>query len=142
MTSTAHSVTPEDIMAFLDGELSASEARAVSAHLEGCAQCAMVAEQFRATSRMLSRWDLPAVSVELEDTVRSSAAKAAVGHRTAKPGAFFRGSTRSWKPLMIGGGGLAASALLAVVVLLAVRPRSSPPSAAVVAADSNGNLHG
>jgi len=142
MTTAAHSVTPEDIMAFLDGELSASEARAVSAHLKDCAQCAMVAEQFRATSQMLSRWDLPAVSVELEDTVRSSAAKAAVGHRTAKPGAFFRGGTRRWKPLMIGGGGLAASALLAVVVLLAVRPRSSPPSAAVVAADSNGNLHG
>jgi hypothetical protein len=141
MTSTTHSVAPEDIMAFLDGELSASEARAVSAHLDDCAECAIVAEQFRATSQMLSRWSVPGVSVELEDTVRSSAAKAAVGHRTAKPGAFFRGGIRRWKPLMIGGGGLAAAALLALVVLLAVRPRSSPPSAASIAADSNGKFH-
>ena len=101
MTTAAHSVAPEDIMAFLDGELSASEARAVSAHLEGCAQCAMVAEQFRATSQMLSRWSVPGVSVELEDTVRSSAAEAAVGRRTARPGAFLRGGTRRWRPLMM-----------------------------------------
>jgi hypothetical protein len=128
-------------MAFLDGELSASVAQTVSAHLKDCAQCAMVAEQFRATSQMLSRWDVPAVSVELEDTVRSSEAQAAVGHRTAKAGAFFRGSTRRWRPLMIGGGGLAGAAFLWLVVMLAVRPRSSPPSAAYIAGDSNGNFH-
>jgi anti-sigma factor RsiW len=140
MTTTAHSVAPEDIMAFLDGELSASEARAVSAHVKDCAQCAMVAEQFRATSRLLSRWDVPAVSVELEDTVRSSAAKVAVGHRTVKAGAFFRGSTRRWRPLMIRGGGLAAAALVTFVGLWAVRPRSSPPSANSIAINSNGNF--
>src|SRR5258708_39648888 len=104
MTTTTHCVAPEDIMAFLDGELSASEARAVSAHVKDCAQCAMVAEQFRATSRLLSRWDVPAVSVELEDTVRSSTAKIAVGHRTVKAGAFFRGSTRRSR-LILGCGG-------------------------------------
>jgi hypothetical protein len=129
MTTTTHCVAPEDIMAFLDGELSASEARAVSAHVKDCAQCAMVAEQFRATSQMLSRWEVPGMSAELEDSVRSSAAKAAMGHGTARPGAFFRGSARRWRPLMIGSGGLAAAALLALVVLLAVRQRSSPPSA-------------
>ncbi|MCU1251793.1 MAG: hypothetical protein JWQ49_4822 [Edaphobacter sp.] len=138
--TTIHTVTPEDIMAFLDGELSASEARTVSAHLKDCAQCAVVAEQFRATSRLLSRWDVPAVSAELEDTVRSSAAKIAVGHRTIKAGAFFRGSERRWRPLMIGSGGLAAAALLALVVLLAVRQRSSPPSADSIAINSNGNI--
>src|SRR5258708_11359942 len=114
MTTTTHCVAPEDIMAFLDGELSASEARAVSAHVKDCAQCAMVAEQCRATSQMLSRWEVPGMSAELEDSVRSSAAKAAMGHGTARPGAFFRGSARRWRPLMIGSGGLAAAALLAL----------------------------
>jgi anti-sigma factor RsiW len=65
MNSTTHCVAPEDIMAFLDGELPASEAQTVSAHLEDCAQCAIAAEQFRATSQRLSRWDVPRVSVEL-----------------------------------------------------------------------------
>jgi hypothetical protein len=128
-------------MAFLDGELSASVAQTVSAHLKDCAQCAMVAEQFRATSQMLSRWEVLGVSAEVEDSVRSAAAKAAMGHGIAKPGAFFRGSARRWRPLMIGSGGLAAAALLALVVLLAVRQRSSPPSAAYIAGDSNGNFH-
>jgi anti-sigma factor RsiW len=140
MNSTTHCVAPEEIMAFLDGELSASEAQTVSAHLEDCAQCAMVAEEFRATSEMLSRWIVPGVSVELEDTVRSSAAKAAVGHRKSKPGAFVRGGPRRWRPLMIGGGGLAAAALVAFVMLWAVRPRSSPPSGASIVTNSNGNV--
>ena len=74
MTTTAHSVAPEDIMALLDGELSASEERAVSAHLKDCAQCAMVAEQFRATSQMLSRWDVGAAPAVLEESVAAKTA--------------------------------------------------------------------
>ena len=78
-------VAPEDIMAFLDGELSASEAQTVSAHLKDCAQCAMVAEQFRATSEMLSRWDVEAAPAALEDSVKKLAAKAAA-HRAVAIG--------------------------------------------------------
>jgi anti-sigma factor RsiW len=90
MTSTTHAVAPEDIMAFLDGELPAFEAQTVSAHLKECAQCAMVAEQFRATSQMLSRWDVPGFSVELGDSVRSLAAKAATGTGPRSQCAGFR----------------------------------------------------
>ena len=138
MNTATHSVAPEDIMAFLDGELSAAETQTVSAHLKDCAECALVAERFHATSQMLSRWDVPALSLELERSVRSSAARFGIGQRTTKPGAFFRGSARRWRPLMIGGGGLAAVALLAFVVLLAVRPRSSAPRAAMIQS-TNGN---
>jgi hypothetical protein len=131
MTSTAHSVAPEDIMTFLDGELSASEARAVSAHLKDCAQCAMVAEQFRATSRMLSRWDVEAAPAALEDSVKKIAAKAAVHRAIVKSRSTgFRGR----RLLVIGSG---ATAVVALLVLAVVFPfsRHSPPRAELVLAD-------
>src|ERR1700746_701446 len=115
MTTTGHSVAPEEIMAFLDGELSASEAQAVSAHLKACAQCAMVAEQFRATSEMLSRWDVEAVPGTLEDGVNELAdrdAHRAVVRSVSKSGSTgFRG-----RLLVVGSGAVAVMALLVVAV--------------------------
>jgi anti-sigma factor RsiW len=122
MTTTTHSVAPEDIMAFLDGELSAVEARAVSAHLKDCAQCAMVAEQFRATSEMFSRWDVEAAPASLEDSVAAKAAthRAAVNSRPAR----FRGR----RLLAIGSGAVAVMALLVVAVFF--RPSGQSRSSA------------
>jgi len=127
MTTTAHSVAPEEIMAFLDGELSAVEARAVSAHLKDCAQCAMVAEQFRATSQMLSRWDVEAAPAALEDSV---AAKAAA----------HRGAVRSWvtgfgrrRRLVVGSGAVAVMALLVVAVFFQLSGQSHSSDELVLA---------
>jgi uncharacterized protein DUF4349/putative zinc finger protein len=131
MNSTAHCVAPEDIMAFLDGELPASEARAVSAHLEDCAQCAMVGEQFRATSQMLSRWDVPEVSAKLEDSVRKLSAKAATQRAVIKS---RRTGFRGRRLLVIGSGAVAVVALLMVAVFFPFS-RHSPPSAELILAD-------
>ena len=79
MTTITHAVAPEDIMALLDGELSASEAKAVSAHLDHCAECAAIAEQFRHTSEMLAHWNVPPVPAKLESSIRGLAS----GHRIA-----------------------------------------------------------
>ena len=137
MTTTGHSVAPEEIMAFLDGELSALEAQTVSAHLKDCAQCAMVAEQFRATSEVLSRWDVEAAPLAVEDSVRKLAAKAAahlaVGKLTSTE---FSGSTgfRGRRLLVIGSGAMAVMALLVAVVFLR-SSRQSPPAAEMILAD-------
>jgi anti-sigma factor RsiW len=131
MNSTTHCVAPEDIMAFLDGELPPSEVQTVSAHLEDCAQCAIAAEQFRATSRILSRWDVPRVSVELEDSVRKLSAKAAAHGAVVKSRSTgFRGR----RLLVIGSGAVAVMALLMVAVFFPFS-RHSPPSAELVLAD-------
>jgi len=58
MNIAAHTVSPEEVMAFLDGELTPEEANAVSHHLEECPECAYVAEQFRQTSRGLDNWEI------------------------------------------------------------------------------------
>src|SRR5260370_11995299 len=130
MTTTTHSVAPEDIMAFLDGERSASEARTVSAQLEDCAQCAMVAEQFRATSQMLSRWDVETAPAALADSVKKLAAKAAARRAVVESRSTgFRG-----RRLLIGSGAVAVMALLVVAVFFR-SSRQPPPSVAVMLAD-------
>jgi len=131
MTTTTHTVAPEEIMALIDGELSAPEARAVSAHLKDCAQCTMVAEQFRATSEMLSRWDVGAAPAALEDSVKKLGAKAAAHRAVSKSlSTGFRGR----RLLVIGSGAVAVMALLVVAVLLR-SSRQSPPSAQLVLSD-------
>src|SRR5580704_1473950 len=130
MNSTTHCVAPEDIMAFLDGELPASEVQTVSAHLEDCAQCAIAAEQFRATSRILSRWDVPGVPVELEDSVRKLAAKATAHRAVVKSGST---GFRRWRLLGIGSGAVAVAALLLLVFF--PFSRHSPPRAQLALAD-------
>ncbi len=55
-----HPVAPEEIMAFLDGELSADRAQSVSAHIEQCAGCGEIGESLRATSRKMAAWTVEA----------------------------------------------------------------------------------
>ncbi len=141
MTTIEHSVAPEDVMALLDGELSAAEERAVSAHLENCAQCAMLAEELRSTSRSLSRWSVPAVPDELEDSVMELAARAAVGRKIAKRRTWFRGGFWNWK-LMVSGGAVAMALLALVVFLPTTSNPSAPPSSAPMLTSVDGNLHG
>ena len=76
MNTAEHSVAPEEVMAFLDGELSAADARAMAQHLAQCTECALVAEELRGTSRTLSQWSVPAVPHGVEEVVESKGAEA------------------------------------------------------------------
>ena len=134
MTTTGHSVAPEEVMAFLDGELSAVEAQTVSAHLKDCAQCAMVAEQFRATSEMLSRWDVEAVPGSLEDGVNELADRAAARRASTKSGVKSGSTGFRGRLLLVGSGAVAVMALLVVAVFFPFS-RHSPPSSELVLAD-------
>jgi hypothetical protein len=115
MNPAAHSVAPEGVMAFLDGELPTPEAQVVSAHLARCAECASLAEQLQATSHTLSRWKVPAVSPELEDSVNQIAANAGSVHRSAT--LIARTRSVSWRWAIVGGGAVAAVLLLAISLL-------------------------
>lgn len=69
MNTTAHPVAPEEVMAFLDGELCATDAQAISTHLEHCAECTAIAEQFRTTSEKLTSWTVDVLPPSLEETI-------------------------------------------------------------------------
>ena len=69
MTTMMTHVEPEEMMAWLDGELPVEEAGTVAAHVEECAVCATVAAQFRKTSEELAGWSLPDAPTSVETTV-------------------------------------------------------------------------
>lgn len=51
--STQHAFEPEEIMAYLDGELEARQAAALASHLEHCGECQAVVAQLRQVSERL-----------------------------------------------------------------------------------------
>ncbi len=116
MNTVTHPVAPEEVMAFLDGELAPAEAQAVSVHLDQCAECASLADRFRSTSESLAQWTVPVVPSSLEEPVMNEIAQVASRLTPAKAKPYLRPNLWGWRQWALGGGG----ALAAVVVLLVV----------------------
>lgn len=116
MNITTHSVAPEEVMAFLDGELSATEAHAVSAHIEHCTDCAKIVEQLRSTSRSLTEWKVDPVPVRLGNSVGYSVAKIKSGFNIGKGSLFLRTSFWTRKQWAIASAGTLAAMVLVVFI--------------------------
>ena len=103
MNIAPHTVSPEEVMAFLDGGLAPEEANAVSQHLEECPECAYVAEQFREMSRGIANWEIEALPAKAEDSILTAMAVA-------------KARNPSWirQPWVFASAGAAASILLIV----------------------------
>jgi hypothetical protein len=56
MTAELHGFQPEEVMAYLDGEITGERALALSEHLEHCAECSELADDFCALSQQLIAW--------------------------------------------------------------------------------------
>ncbi len=115
MNSTVHSVAPEEIMALFDGELSADERQAVATHLEQCAECAAIRDQFLDTSRALAQWTVPEAPPSLDRAMEAKIANKSLspGDRSPRTLAPVGGNRRLWA---VGSGGALAGALLVVAV--------------------------
>jgi hypothetical protein len=124
MSTTAHPVAPEEVMTFLDGELSAADAQAISAHLDRCAECSALAAQFRSTSGSLSAWNVQAVPATLEDSVRDLAAKTCSGLKIGNANLFVRASFWTWRQWALGSGGTLAALLFVLAIFLPTLHRS------------------
>jgi hypothetical protein len=129
MSYQTHTVAPEDVMALLDGELSAAEAAVVSAHLEQCAECGRLAAELRSTSQSLAQWAVPAAPPALDNSVLESARKAAGKHKAARPIRTVSLSFWNWRLWAIGGGGAALAALLFAAVVASSIFRGDRPTA-------------
>ena len=59
MSAELHEFQPEDVMAYLDGEVTGARALALANHLENCPTCSSLADDFRALSQQLTAWEVP-----------------------------------------------------------------------------------
>jgi hypothetical protein len=153
MTTETHAVQPEDVMALLDGELSAADARAISAHIEQCDECGRLADGLRATSQSLARWSVPEAPQAMDGAVSELAGRTASAARSAKPARLVRAGFWNWRLWTIAGGGAVAALFIASAVLLGwinsgpkrmmeyVAPQESPGDALALRANQ-GSIDG
>jgi len=114
MTTSTHPVSPEEIMAFVDGELAAAESQAVSSHLESCTECAAVAQQFQSLSQSLSQWNVESIPSNVENAIQEANAGTSPVAKIGRAKSLNR-SGRTWKLWIYGFGGAATAALVLLV---------------------------
>jgi Domain of unknown function (DUF4349)/Putative zinc-finger len=107
-TPTTHPVTPEDLMAFLDGELPAGRAQSVAAHTESCSDCRSLLQDLRQVRQGIGAWQIPSAPASIGAGIESAAASTfgAFGRLRFPP--KRRWSRKQWTIAL----GFAAAALL------------------------------
>lgn len=69
MTAETHSLEPEKVMAYLDGELPPDEAARVARHLDQCATCAELVADLRGVSSQMIAWNVEPAPKGLSEAV-------------------------------------------------------------------------
>jgi anti-sigma factor RsiW len=115
MKTPTHPVVPEDVMALIDGELTATEATLVSQHIEQCTECAALRDQLRNTSDSLSDWTVPSVPSTLDRMIETRLAETARNNRPPRMNTGFAFRNRYVWAVAGGGAVFGALALLVVV---------------------------
>jgi uncharacterized protein DUF4349/putative zinc finger protein len=118
MGRTDHFVEPEELMAYLDGELPPDRAAAAGAHLEVCRDCRAMAADFQSVSRRMMEW-------QVETSTPQMTAGLATSLREHKPRNAAHLTWWSWltanheRPWNVG---LAAAGICVVALVLVSRP--------------------
>ena len=134
MSTTPHPFAPEEIMALLDGELSAARAQSVSTHIDSCAACQELISSLRNTSHSLSNWTVSSVPGRLEENVMLAAAKSS--SQSGSAGSNWSLRTRWTRKQWLGGLAATAAAgvlLLSISIPALHRSRSAVQKASVLA---------
>jgi anti-sigma factor RsiW len=121
MNRSAHSVEPEELMAYLDGELPVERARECAAHLDQCAECQRLVADLKSVDQQLNLWQVGSAPESVAATVTAEVAKWQ-GVPKAKQGRDL--AVSGWlrlRPWVWGLGG-AVSALLVVAIFMPRRP--------------------
>ncbi len=119
MNASTHPFEQEEVMAYLDGELSANRAASVAAHLRECAECAALAEQMREVSGQLTNWSVEAAPASLNKSLEAARADRS-SSRVEEPKGIAAWVDEKFAPLRgrwaWGVGGAVAVAVLLLVI--------------------------
>jgi hypothetical protein len=149
MSKYNHRFEHEELMAYLDGELSTDRATAAVAHLERCAECQTLAADLRSVSQHLMTWE-----VESEESPMGTQIIEALAQRDGKPAKTESAKPATWQAGFMAGRwvwvGTFAVVCLAIGVGLRLIPnvenenlqKATGLAAPGVTADSNGFFHG
>jgi hypothetical protein len=122
MNQITHPIEPEELMAHLDGELSADREAVAIAHLSKCPECQEMVTHLSGVSKRLNDWNvqqkeqaMPAAIVDVLDKSAAAPRPVAARARGWRDGLHLRWRTVAWA------GGLAAVAVLFYVGTVAFR---------------------
>jgi hypothetical protein len=122
MNSSTHPYEREEVMAYLDGELSADRAAGIAAHLRECAECAELAEQMRGVSVHLTNWSVEPAPASLTENLKTARPAPTLGKENKPTGiaAWLDGRFAPLRGRWVWGVGGAVA--VAVLLLILGRP--------------------
>src|SRR3984893_14433110 len=91
MNKISHPIEPEELMAYLDGELTADRAAATAAHLGECAECQGLVAELRGVSQNLKVWKIEPPESATPPTIATALAERRLQSRGVSPS-----HRRSW----------------------------------------------
>ena len=114
MNTTTHPFTKEEVMAFLDGELSAERTQSLSTHLDQCPECSSFATEQRGLSHQVAGWQVEPVPERLNERLTVATMK---NYTSAKP--MLGSAVKRHRPTLRFAVEV-ASAIAAVLLVLAI----------------------
>ena len=95
MNKIVHPIEPEELMAYLDGELTADRATATAAHLSACTECQGVVADLRSVSQALHTWEVRPL-----ESAPPAAIETALAERRPKLRSLSPARGRSWRQFL------------------------------------------
>ena len=114
MNKITHPIEPEELMAYLDGELSAERAAAAAAHLGECEECKKVVAELRGVSQTLHSWEVGDSELPMSTSVTRALEERGTQHQTSDPYAWRKSRYLRW-PRIAWAMGLATVGVLMII---------------------------
>ncbi|HSZ64177.1 MAG TPA: DUF4349 domain-containing protein [Terriglobales bacterium] len=85
MNRMTHPIEPEEVMAYLDGELKADRAKVAAVHLSECAECQGLVAELKSVSQNLNTWNLDSPESAMPPAIAGALAENRAASRYAFP---------------------------------------------------------